>query len=778
MLPSKANWLFREKQDLSPAVQDESMQLSSIVLQLLQQRNITTVEDIQHFMSPLLSDLYEPINLSMIDLAAERIHQAITHEEKILVYGDYDADGVSSTALLLQALKELGAICDFYIPNRFTEGYGLNEQAIKDAYKNGYQVIVTVDTGIASIAEADIAKSLGMDLIITDHHELQEELPDAYAIINPKCSPNYPFSELAGVGVAFKLAQQLLGYFPEHLLDYVAIGTIADLVPLVDENRILAYHGLKLLSTTTNIGLQALKKVCQLEGPITEEHVGFSIGPRLNAVGRIQDASLAVELLITEDADEAKTLAEMVQSVNEKRQQIVSKIVREAEEMTRASQVDNVIVVAKEGWNEGVLGIVASRLVRKYDRPAIVLTIKSDQGVAKGSARSITPFNLFENCMRIKDLFTQFGGHAQAAGMTLPLENVDDLRVQLNKQINDELTEDDFKQVIEISDDIEVSDINEQLIPEINQLAPFGMGNPKPIFCLTAHPTDVRQIGSLKNHLKLQFKENDVVVEGIGFSLGEAYAHLSPYDEMRIVGELGINEWNGIRKPQIIIQDLCVDAWQLFDHRGKKETNISTYLKTSNGSLIISEKELNLPEDEFAHVVQMNYPEDIDRLHPVDSLFLYDLPPTLSVLEDMIRKTQPANVHLLFQLEDSKYLQPIPTRADFKWFYSFAYQHQSVDLKKAIPYVMRTKKWTKDFIIFMAKVFLELKFVRIESSIMTMEQNPEKREIQSSQLYQTLQLEVEIEKALYYSNYQQLKTWFSKLMTRKASAEEEVVHGL
>src|SRR5690625_4866724 len=287
MLPSKANWLFREKQDLNPAGDYESIQLSSIVIQLLQQRNITTGEDIPHFISPLLTDLYEPINLSMIDLAAERIHQAITHEEKILVYGDYDADGVSSTALLLQALKELGAICDFYIPNRFTEGYGLNEQAVKDAYKNGYQVIVTVDTGIASIAEADIAKSLGMDLIITDHHELQEQLPDAYAIVNPKCSPDYPFTELAGVGVAFKLAQQLLGYFPEHLLDYVAIGTIADLVPLVNENRILAYHGLKLLTTTTNIGLQALKKVCQLEGPITEEHVGFSIGPRRSEERRV-----------------------------------------------------------------------------------------------------------------------------------------------------------------------------------------------------------------------------------------------------------------------------------------------------------------------------------------------------------------------------------------------------------------------------------------------------------------------------------------------------------
>lgn len=360
MLESKTKWEFLNEPN-------ESIQLSDyspITAQLLTQRGIMTDETAKQFINPDLAALNSPEALSMIDKAALRVHQAIADQEKILVFGDYDADGVSSTALLLKVLQELNASCDFYIPNRFTEGYGPNEAAFKVAAEQGVKVIITVDTGIAAIHEAEVAKELGIDLIITDHHELQDELPDAYATINPKCSPDYPFQELAGVGVAFKFAERLLGYFPEHLLDFVAIGTIADLVPLVDENRVLAYFGLQKLTTTTNIGLRALKKLCKIEGNVTEENVGFLLGPRINAVGRLQDASLAVELLMTGDAGEATEIAEMIQTINEERQQIVSTIVEEAEQMINFSGEKSVIMVAKEGWNEGVLGIVASRLVQ------------------------------------------------------------------------------------------------------------------------------------------------------------------------------------------------------------------------------------------------------------------------------------------------------------------------------------------------------------------------------------------------------------------------------
>src|SRR5690625_5046475 len=523
MLVSKAKWDFVKKQDKPSDLGDYSPVIST----LLMQRGITTKEAANRFLIPDLNKLHNPSDLSMIDKAIERVHKAINNGERILVYGDYDADGVSSTAVLLKALQELEAHCDFYIPNRFTEGYGPNEDAFREAANRGFSVIITVDTGISAVHEAEIAKELGIDLIITDHHELQEQLPDSYATINPKCSSTYPFHDLAGVGVAFKFAECLLGYFPEHLLDLVAIGTIADLVPLIDENRILAYHGLQKLTTTTNPGLKALKEICKIEGNVSEENVGFLIGPRINAVGRLEDAQLAVELLMADDPIEAEEIALMIEAINDERRQIVRDIVKEAEQMDLFDEETGIIIAAKEGWNEGVLGIVASQLVRKYDRPAIVLTIKPDTGEMKGSARSIPAFNLFNNCMMIRDLFTQFGGHSQAAGMTFPIDHLEMITAELNQMIKDQLSKEDFKQIIEINQTVHIGDITEKVVDEINLLAPFGIGNPKPVFHLKEVPTDVRQIGSQKNHLKFQFKQDGQQLDGIGFEIGELYPHIS-----------------------------------------------------------------------------------------------------------------------------------------------------------------------------------------------------------------------------------------------------------
>ena len=476
--------------------------MSPVLHKLLLQRGVTDRKEMESFVSPKLEALYHPEKLAMIEKAATRIHTAIEEQEKILVYGDYDADGVSSTALLMTALNELGAVCDFYIPNRFSEGYGPNEAAFRQAKEKGFNVIITVDNGISA------------------HHEIQGELPDAYAIIHPKCSENYPFRELAGVGVAFKFAQYLLGYFPEHLLDFVAIGTIADLVPLINENRVLAYYGLEKLSNTNKPGLIALKNQCQIEGSVTEENVGFLIGPRLNAVGRLRDADMAVELLLSHDEEKARLLAEEIESINEQRQQIVQEIVEEAEAMVDTDEKHSVIVVFKEGWNEGVLGIVASRLVKKFHRPTIVLNINPDTNLAKGSARSIPAFDLFNSCMQMNHLFTSFGGHAQAAGMTLHVKDLADLKSGLNQIIQEQLTAEDFIPVIDVNDNIDVNDVTEALIAEINQLAPFGVGNPKPIFKMSAKPKEVRQIGLLKNHLKLQFEQENGMVKAIGFRMG------------------------------------------------------------------------------------------------------------------------------------------------------------------------------------------------------------------------------------------------------------------
>ncbi|OZU89853.1 single-stranded-DNA-specific exonuclease RecJ [Virgibacillus indicus] len=774
MLHSKSNWKYTALQDTTDQWMDDNMDMSQVVKDLLLQRGITTSDAAAQFLSPDLKMLHSPSGLDSIEIASERVHKAIENGEKVLIFGDYDADGVSSTTVMLKALQELGADCDFYIPNRFTEGYGPNEGAFRQAYEEGYRLIITVDNGIAAVNEANIAKQLGIDLIITDHHEVQETLPDAYAIIHPKCSPNYLFQELAGVGVALKFAENLLGYFPEHLLEFAAIGTIADLVPLISENRILAYYGLNKLTISKNPGIRALKQVCRIEGNVTEEDVGFLIGPRINAVGRLQDADLAVQLLMTEDFEEAKAIAEEINHLNQERQQIVSSIVKEAEKMVDPEAGDGVLIVAKEGWNEGVLGIVASKLVRKYDRPAIVLAIKPEVSEVKGSARSIPAFDLFTNCMKVRELFTHFGGHSQAAGMTFPLENMNLIRTELNQIIKAQLTEDDFKQVIEVSNTIEVSNVNESLVNEINRLAPFGMKNPKPVFQIKHIPSDARQIGSSHNHLKLQFKEENALLEGIGFGMGELFSKLSPHTPVTVVGELGINEWNGNRKAQIVMQDMKVEEWQLFDYRGKKNQDISQLLHDSGKNAVLVNNIIELPEE----ADQFTYDTDINSLGKRDVLFIYDLPPDLSRLKEIVTAAKPDNIYACYYVEDSLYLKAFPSRQEFKWFYALVLKKKVLDLKTEMSMIMQMKGWDKDRIIFISKVFFELGFVKIDNGVIHVISKPAKKDLQESDVYQERLNKAHIEKVLYYSTYDELKKWFTNQMEYLAEPEEELTYGL
>lgn len=773
MLLSKAIWNFKA---IEETWQDNTIDLSPIMKDLLAQRGITSSEQATEFLSPSLSNLYGADRLTQMNETCLRVRKAIEQQEPILVYGDYDADGVSSTTLLLIALKELGANCNYYIPNRFTEGYGPNESAFRKAHTDGYRLIITVDNGIAAMKEADVAKGLGIDLIITDHHEPQEKLPDAFAILHPKCSSEYPFKELAGVGVAFKLAEQLLGYFPKQLLDLVAIGTIADLVPLVGENRIFAYYGLQALSKTDRPGLQALKMLCKIDAPVTEEDIGFLIGPRLNAVGRLQNADLAVQLLMSDNAEEAEKLANEVQALNEERKRIVTEIVAEAETMIDPEMNDGVIVVAKEGWNVGVLGIVASRLVRQYDRPAIVMSIQLDEQQAKGSARSIPAFDLFKHCMEVRNLFTHFGGHAQAAGMTLPLDNMDTLKQALNTSIHKELAADDFKQEITISKSLSLAEINESLIKEVHGLAPFGMANPKPAFHIKEIPTDIRQLGQNKKHLKMQFKNATGQLDSIGFGFGELYPEIAPQTYISIVGGLEMNEWNGIRKPQMKIEDLKIDEWQLFDFRGKKDSLLVSEVCNSNEALVVCQSNSErIPQ----HITRVTYEESPFVVQRVSDLYLLDLPSNLEQLEALVKKTQPSRIYTCFYVENSAYMQVFPTRNDFKWLYKQILNRQPVNLKKEMGMMMQAKGWTKDRIIFMLKVFFELGFVKIENGIIQMNPEPVRRDLQDSETYKQRVEQAEIEKTLYYSNYPSLKKWFSQWMEDTEEArKEEVTYGL
>ena len=396
------------------------------VARLLFERGIQDQESLKKFLEPSLEDLHDPYLLHDMDKAVERIRQAIEEGENILIYGDYDADGMTSASIVKESLEQLGAECRVYLPNRFTDGYGPNASVYKYFIEQeGISLIVTVDNGVAGHEAIELAQSMGVDVIVTDHHSMPETLPDAYAIVHPEHpDADYPFKYLAGCGVAFKLACALLEEVQVELLDLVAIGTIADMVSLTDENRILVQYGLEMLGHTQRIGLQEMLDMAGIAAnEVTEETVGFQIAPRLNALGRLDDPNPAIDLLTGFDDEEAHEIALMIHQKNEERKEIVQSIYEEAKTMVEPEK--KVQVLAKEGWNPGVLGIVAGRLLEELGQTVIVLNI--EDGRAKGSARSVEAVDIFEALDPHRDLFIAFGGHAGAAGMTLEVEKLSDL---------------------------------------------------------------------------------------------------------------------------------------------------------------------------------------------------------------------------------------------------------------------------------------------------------------------------------------------------------------
>lgn len=786
LLQSKMRWIIQENDHTMIDQLASGLSISPIVAKLLVNRGIVTIEQARSFLNKDESYFHDPFLLDGMDEAIQRIEQAIKNNEKILVYGDYDADGVSSTAVMVSALQEKGANVDFYIPNRFSEGYGPNEAAFRWAKSAGYDVIITVDTGISALQEAKIAKELGIDLIITDHHEIPPELPEALAIIHPrKPGSQYPFGELAGVGVAFKVAHALLGTLPSHLLAFAAIGTIADLVPLKDENRIIASLGIKAIRNTTNPGLRALIKVSGYEDKeINEETIGFVIGPRINAVGRLGSADPAVHLLMTDSVEEAEMIAQEIDDINRDRQALVNEITEEAinEVESRFPLDENkVLVLAREGWNPGVIGIVASRIVEKYCRPTIVLSIDQEKGVAKGSARSIPAFDLYENLSKCRDILPHFGGHSMAAGMTLKIEDIDQLRERLNHFASSQLTEEDFIPMMNVDLRCKIDDISVATIEEMGLLAPFGVGNPKPVICLEdVSLQQIRKIGSQMNHLKMILEKDGQVLDAIGFGCGYLADEISPLSSLKVVGELSINEWNGFRKPQFMLKDAAVDDWQLFDLRGKKEikqyfqgNDLSKFAMVAFRKKTITRLKL---ESLMEHIVFIESEQCLKKVErKKKSLVLLDLPYESFILKKLLREISPERIYAIFDHDEEHFFRTLPTRDHFKWYYSFLMQQQPFHLEKYAHVLSRKKGWHEETIHFMTQVFFELEFVKIEDGFIKLVENPAKKSFESSKTFIRKQELLQMETDLIYSSFQSLKMWFDQIMNTSCKQEEEII---
>ncbi|MCA1056276.1 single-stranded-DNA-specific exonuclease RecJ [Rossellomorea aquimaris] len=784
MLNSKTRWKIAEPDQQKIEKLEKELKIPSLVAKLLFNRDLEDLEEARDFLFDEGHSFHDPYLFNDMQRAVDRIRIGITEGEKILVFGDYDADGVSSTSVMMTVLRDLGAIVEFYIPNRFTEGYGPNEAAFRWAKDEGFSLIITVDTGISAVNEAQIAKELGIDLIITDHHEPGPALPEAHSIIHPKIEGStYPFEELAGVGVAFKLAHALYGELPVHLLDLAAIGTIADLVPLRGENRLLAKRGIARLRVTERKGIKALCKVANSEQQdMTEETIGFMIAPRINAVGRLGDADPAVDLMLTEDTDEARALAQEIDALNKERQSIVNTMTQEAIEMVEKDfplDENAVLVIGKEGWNSGVVGIVASRLVDKFYRPTIVLSYDSEKGKAKGSARSIEGFDLFKSLSKCRDILPHFGGHPMAAGMTLELDHVGQLRERLNEIAHDELTEEDFIPVTMLDAAVSLEEVSIESIEKLELLAPFGMHNPKPKWMIKDVSIDhYKKIGSNQNHLKVVLGCDGNKLDGVGFGLGEIADHITPFSDASIIGELSINEWNNRKKPQIFLHDIRIDDWQLFDVRGIKQIDKWEKQVPDQNKVIVcfhpsTLDKLELKDRDDIHLIQhMDTIEEL-TIEGASIVFL-DMPDSVDTVQAIVGKGKPHRIYAHFFQDEDHFFSTMPTRDHFKWYYAFLSKRGSFDLNKHGDELAKYKGWSKETIDFMSQVFFELNFVTIDNGFISLNPVKTKKDLSESKAYQKKQQQYELENELLYSSYGELKAWFDDRIKESEPFEEEI----
>ena len=541
----------------------ESLGVSELVATLLAQRGIETYKQAKKFFRPKLSDLYNPFLMKDMDKAVERLHRAISSNERILVYGDYDVDGTTAVSLMYLFLKEKCQNVEYYIPDRYDEGYGVSYKGIDYAKINDFSLIVCLDCGVKAIEKVAYAKNKDIDFIICDHHRPGDKLPLAEAILNPKRNDcNYPFKELSGCGLGFKLAQ---AYHQKYnlpfedlvpLLDLVVVSIAADIVPMIDENRVLSFYGLRQLNASPRIGLKSLMNVSNRKDTFNISDIIFGLAPRINAAGRIEHANKAVELLVHQDLYIAKEKADYIDSHNFTRRELDKSITQEALAMIVPDA--NSTVVCSEKWHKGVVGIVASRLIETYYRPTIVLT--ESNGKLTGSARSVSGFDIYDAIDTCSDLLEQFGGHKYAAGLTLKKENLTTFIQRFEEVVSTTITAE--MQIPKINIDLEMpmEDITMKTHRIIEQMAPFGPSNSRPVF-MTKGVIDNgsgRLIGQDKNHLKLVITDNhnSKTLDGIGFGMSDYFSTIKDKQPFDVCFVLDLNEWNGNSKLQLRIKDI------------------------------------------------------------------------------------------------------------------------------------------------------------------------------------------------------------------------------
>ncbi|MDY4760648.1 single-stranded-DNA-specific exonuclease RecJ [Streptococcus thoraltensis] len=730
MIRSKYDWKIEDKEaDEGFLKLAKKRGLDAIAAKLLVERGINTEEALDDFINADLSKLHDPFLLHDMEKSVSRIRQAIEKGEQILVYGDYDADGMTSASIVKETLEMMGAEVQVYLPNRFTDGYGPNLSVYQYFIEQqDISLIVTVDNGVAGHEVITYAQDRGVDVIVTDHHSMPVDLPEAFAIVHPEHpKANYPFKHLAGVGVAFKLSCALLESIPSEFLDLVAIGTIADMVSLTDENRIMVKVGLEMLKQTERIGLQELLKLSDISPEtINEETVGFSIAPQLNALGRLTDPNPAIELLTGFDDEEAQAIALDIKAKNEERKELVQTIYDEA--MSMVDLTKPVQVLAKEGWHPGVLGIVAGRILENISQTVIVLTIEN--GLAKGSARSLDVLNIFDALDNHRDIFTAFGGHAGAAGMTLPAENLETLSDILCQYVEDRQIDTSVKNTLILDEALSLPDLSLESLKSLERLAPFGMDHKKPVFWLKDFEiTQARSMGQNNAHLKLKVSQEGATFDVVAFNQGALLQEFQQAQQLELAVTLSINVWNGQTTLQLMLVDARVEGVQLFDIRAKNA---------------------RLPFDVPALTA------DLSQSH---SAVLVDLPENPDDLKTWFAANDLEAIYFKNNIKTPYYLSGFGTRQQFAKLYKTIYQFPEFDIRYKLKELSQYLKIEDYLLVKMIQVFEELGFVSIEDGVMTVNKEAEKKEIESSQIYQELKKTVKYQELMALGTPKEIYDW-------------------
>lgn len=767
MIDAKFKW---ELADNAPSLTVDNLEkelgISRILATLLAQQGIDSTEQAKKFFEPSMEEIHDPTLLHDMDKAVERIEQAVEKQEQITIYGDYDADGITSTSLMYETLLSIGANVNYYVPNRFTDGYGPNMDAYQRLIDNGTQLFITVDNGVSGKNVINKVIAAGVDVVITDHHELPADLPNAVAIVHPRYpGSNYPFPDLSGVGVAFKVAWALTGEFPVEELDLVAIGEIADVVNVTDENHALISYGIQQLRQGMRPGLAALMKLADIKANnLTDQDIGFGIAPRLNALGRIADANDGVKLLTSLDENESQKLAKEVDQANKERQNLVAEIMKEAEKQANSSanQQKRTLLIVGKGWHQGVLGIVASRIMNETGKPTIIAsTDQNNPTLIKGSGRSVDSFNLFNALEAHCELFTTFGGHPAACGLSFDQKNIVPLQIALEEETGKQKFDPMVKQPLPIAMKLAPADVTQQLYNDIQRVAPFGPGNMEPVFELNnVKVVDVKTMGQEHQHLKFSIVSDKKNLTVVAFGQGNLATLLSaPTGQINLAVKVSLNEWRGKKTVQLMLEDLQINGTVIIDERTNK---LTPQLFSSSDYYIVREPRLR---ENIAPHVAPGYTLSIEEAIKTDfsgqQVTLVDCPSSEEMLKQIFAEDEgePATIRLLLYQRKSAYLAGLPTRNDFAQLYRFIYKQKEIKWPMQTKAVSNHLKINMDRLNLMIQVFSEAGFVTIKDDVLKFNEPTNKTDLTQTKRYQKQLAQYKVEQQLLFNDAATVAKW-------------------